>query len=162
MLKQCIFAILFRKFFCKFSKILRRPWGSAPGPPTSPAKTLNPPPRNFFLRTPLLEIDALCILIFVCTSYLFREYSIFSRFEAFLASIKSKRPTHFRECFKILKLLYFYTQCFATQDDIGDVFPDFEGKFRRHGAELKKNRKNSPSKLYNIKFLFTSFAKKPS
>ena len=50
------FAIFLRNFFCKFSKILRRPGGSAPwttyeaGPPTLKL----PPPRKFFLRTPLI------------------------------------------------------------------------------------------------------------
>ena len=45
------FCNFLKELFCKFSKILQRPGGSAPGPPTRPAIPLNP--RNFFLRTPL-------------------------------------------------------------------------------------------------------------
>ena len=37
------FCNFLKKFFCKFSKILWRPGGSAPGPHTRPAITLNPP-----------------------------------------------------------------------------------------------------------------------
>ena len=46
------FCNFLKKYFCKFSKILRRRGGgSAPGPPTRPAITLNRP--KFFLRMPL-------------------------------------------------------------------------------------------------------------
>ena len=40
--KYCIFCNFHKKYFCKFSKILLRPKGSAPGPHTRPAITLNP------------------------------------------------------------------------------------------------------------------------
>ena len=47
------FCNFLKKFVCNFSKILRRPGCSAPVLPTRSALTLNPPPRNYFLRTPL-------------------------------------------------------------------------------------------------------------
>ena len=64
--KYCIFCNFLNEFFCKFSKIFRRPGGSAPGPPTRPAITLNP--RNFFLRTPLMEIILSIILLEIILS----------------------------------------------------------------------------------------------
>ena len=58
--------------FCKFLKFLRRPGGgSAPGPPTRPAITLNlepitlAPPRNFFVRTPLNPAGCYFIFLFL-------------------------------------------------------------------------------------------------
>ena len=53
--KYSVFCNFPEEFFCKFSKILRRPGGSAPGPPTRPYP-LPWTARNFFLRTPLSEI----------------------------------------------------------------------------------------------------------
>ena len=52
--KYSIFCNFLREFFCKFSKILRRPGAPPHGPPTRPDPLPWTPPRNFFLRTPLL------------------------------------------------------------------------------------------------------------
>ena len=51
------FLLLSSGFFCKFSKFLRRPWGSAPRTPYEAGPPILNLPRNFFLRTPLMVGD---------------------------------------------------------------------------------------------------------
>ena len=73
--KYSIFCNFLQEFFCKFSKILRSPGGSAPGPPT-----LNPPWNFSCVRHCIVEMEMSRIATFQRTSWGFGKKSISANF----------------------------------------------------------------------------------
>ena len=86
-LKLCIYCNFLKKFYCKFSKIFRRPGAPSPGPPTSPTPYNVPSPRTEILAAPLI-IYPYSILISVIFDLLYGK-SKFSRKSQHVQSIKS-------------------------------------------------------------------------